>query len=106
MGDRASWQTRDTIIDAMALRHGVQLRVEYRPFRGQHYIDIRRWHLDGGVWYPDSGLAVRSHDVAWLVRALGVAGECTPPGNGPTDSHAPRRHQGTPRDGGPAAFGR
>jgi hypothetical protein len=79
MRDRAPRTPTDTVIDSLLLRHGVQLRVTYRPFRGQHYIDMRRWHLGrAGVWYPDSGLAIRSHDVPWLVRALTTAAECAP----------------------------
>jgi hypothetical protein len=92
--DRDRAAIRDTIIDSLLLRHGVHLRVAYRPFRGQHYIDMRRWHLNGGVWYPDSGLAIRSHDVPWLVRALTTAAEC-----------APGRHDATPTDS-PAGGGR
>lgn len=84
MRDRAPGLPRDTLIDSLLQRHGVELRVEYRPFRGQHYIDIRRWHLDGGARGPDHGLAIRSHAVPWLIRTLGPAADNAPGGTTPT----------------------
>lgn len=63
----------DVDIATTPLRAGEELRVHLSAFRGQQYLHTRRWYLDGEVWRPGKGLAVRIDMLPWLMHALSLA---------------------------------
>jgi hypothetical protein len=60
----------DVLISSTPLRAGEEVRVTLSPYRGQTYLHARRYYLDGAVWKPGKGLAVRVDILPWLLHAL------------------------------------
>jgi hypothetical protein len=65
-----------TVIARVPTWPAEEVRVEFRPYRGQVYVHVRRWHRqDGDAWTPGAGLAVGVRHLPALRRALETAEE-------------------------------
>ena len=63
----------ENLIDRKSLPRGEELRVALEPYRGRHYLSVRRWWLDGTELKPGKGVNMHVADLPWLLRALRLA---------------------------------
>jgi hypothetical protein len=64
---------RAALIAAVRTWPGEEIRIEFRPYRGQTYVHVKRWHLESGAWIPRAGFGVSVRHLPALAAALAAA---------------------------------